>query len=127
MPMDPTSESERATEQLLRAARPDVRDGFVERTEQRLLGRRPATSRRSVLLPAFGLGLALAVAALVASLGGAGPLALSGSDDVRARQDCKTVIQQQSRTVGEIVRDGAGVPRVITRDGPVLERRVECR
>lgn len=126
----PTSDDQDLDEEaarLLRAARPEPGPQWMARTEARLLGRRAAPRRRRPVIAAFGISGAVAAVAVVASLAGAGPLALDGQDDVRAGEDCRTVQVTTPRTTGEIVRQPDGTATVVQQDETVTKPVRRCR
>lgn len=127
MPFEDDNQREEQAARLLRAARPEPDEGFVDATERALLGRvRPARRRRPALA-ALGLTGAVAGVALVASLLGAGPLAIDGQQDVRARQDCRDVQVTTVEREGKLVERSDGTTTVITTSRPVTRPEQRCR
>jgi hypothetical protein len=112
---------------VLRATRPQPSDAYVSETERALLGRpaRPADGRR--IFAALGFSGGLAAVLLVAGLTGGGPLAPGGNEQVRAIQDCQTVLTTRIQPVREIVKQADGSTVVVTREQPVARVVRRCR
>ncbi|UUY02904.1 hypothetical protein LRS13_19790 [Svornostia abyssi] len=123
---DDNTQDERAA-RLLRAARPEPDERFVEATERALLGRARPSRRRRPILAGLGLTGAVAGVALVASLLGAGPLAIDGQQDVRARQDCRDVQVTTVEREGKLVERSDGTTTVVTTSRPVTRLEQRCR
>jgi ferric-dicitrate binding protein FerR (iron transport regulator) len=121
---DPTGQRDREVEERLRASRPTPDPAFVRALELRLLGR-PKAPRLRVRRPLFvgaSAAVAMAGAALVLSLAGAGPLAPDGQQAVEATDDCRTVTVVRPERVPMIVTGRDGQPRL-----EFERRRVEKR
>jgi hypothetical protein len=100
MPL-PQDQVEAGVEQLLRASRPVPEADFVDALERRLLPSPRAERRRSrprlspPVLWRAGLAVAsLALAALVLSLAGVGPLSPGGTRQAAAGDNCRTTIKR---------------------------------
>jgi hypothetical protein len=119
-----------ALERRLRDSRPHPDARFVGELEEYLLPRRPEPRRRGAhrpLLAAAGATAALAVAAVGLGLAGGGPLAPSGDDGVRAKDDCRFVpVRKRVRSPVVVSgRDGRAEVRYRSR---VVTRQVKrCR
>ena len=118
-----------ALERRLRASRPHPDPRFVGQLEEQLLPRKPETRRRArrPLLAAAGATAALAVAVVGLGLAGGGPLAPSGDDGVRAKDDCRFVpVRERVRSPVVVSgRDGRAEVRYRSR---VVTRQVKrCR
>jgi hypothetical protein len=119
-----------ALERLLRASRPHPDPRFVEELEESLLLREPEPRRRRArppLLAAAGATAALAVALIGVGLAGGGPLAPSGDEGVRAKDDCRFVPVRKHVRSPVVVsgRDGRAEVRYRSR---VVTRQVKrCR
>ncbi len=113
-------------ERFLRAARCEPTEEFITRTERRLFGRKARRTRRP-MFAALGLTGAVAGFALAAGLLGAGPLALNGQEDVRARDDCRTMEVTTIQREGELTRTPDGTTTVVSEDRPVSRWVERCR
>jgi ferric-dicitrate binding protein FerR (iron transport regulator) len=118
-----------ALERLLRASRPHPDPRFVGQLEEHLLPPKPEPRRRArrPLLAAAGATAALAVAVVGLGLAGGGPLAPSGDDGVRAKDDCRFVpVRERVRSPFVVSgRDGRAEVRYRSR---VVTRQVKrCR
>lgn len=120
---DDTEEAAR----FLRATRPEPDPHFVAETERRLLGRAPRTRARRPLVAAFGLTGAAAAVMLVASLAGSGPISINGQDDVRARDNCRTVQTTTDQREGKLIERADGTTTVVTTSRPVTRSEERCR
>lgn len=113
---------------LLRATRPEPREDWVHATEARLVGRSARAGRRvTALVGALGLSGALAGVFATASLLGGGPLTLDGQQDVRAKQDCRTVDVTRTQKAGQLVEQPDGTTTVVNRDRTVTTPVRRCR
>jgi hypothetical protein len=128
--MSSESRENAALEERLRASRPLPDARFVDELEERLLPRAPqprrARARRPVLLAAGG---AAALALVVAGLGlaGGGPLAPSGGDGVRAKENCRFVPVRKHVKTPVVVTGRDGQPEVHYRSEVVTRQLKRCR
>lgn len=115
-------------ERLLAVARPCESVAFRAATERKLFGpgRAPRARRPRTLAAAFGLSGALAAAALIAGLTGAGPLDPGGSSEVRAKQDCRVLTVVRTQPEGQIVEKN-GVPTVVGGDARTPRTITHCK
>ncbi len=97
-------------ERLLRGGRPVPRPDFVRALERRLVPRRPRTDRGRLRVAITGVGLAVALAAMVIALGAAGllPIQLGGGSGAQAERDCRIVTVKRTERVPSFVRDRGG-------------------
>jgi len=114
-------------ESALRGAQPRPRPDFVRSLQARLFPERRTffgwTRRRR---PAFVAALSaagMALAVLVLSLAGVGPLAGRGGQDVKAGSNCRFVVAKERTQVPTVVRASNGQTRIVYRS-ELVERRV---
>jgi hypothetical protein len=117
-------------ESLLRRSQPRPEHEFVTALRSRLFPD-PTVSRskhrpRPLLVAAVG-ATGAALASVVLSLAGVGPLAGRGSQDVRARSGCRYVTVKQRARVPVVARTSGGQARIIFRTEPVERRVKRCR
>jgi hypothetical protein len=118
-----------ALERRLRASRPHPDPRFVGELEEYLLPRKPEPRRRArrPLLAAAGATAALAVAVVGVGLAGGGPLAPSGDDGVRAKDDCRFVPVRERVRSPVVVSGRDGRPEVRYRFRVVTRQVKRCR
>jgi hypothetical protein len=118
-----------AMERRLRASRPHPDPRFVGELEEYLLPRKPEPRRRArrPLLAAAGATAALAVAVVGVGLAGGGPLAPSGDDGVRAKDDCRFVPVRERVRSPVVVSGRDGRPEVRYRSRVVTRQVKRCR
>jgi hypothetical protein len=118
-----------ALERRLRARRPHPDPRFVGELEEYLLPRKPEPRRRArrPLLAAAGATAALAVAVVGVGLAGGGPLAPSGDDGVRAKDDCRFVPVRERVRSPVVVSGRDGRPEVRYRSRVVTRQVKRCR
>jgi hypothetical protein len=119
-----------ALERRLRASRPHPDPRFVVELEGRLLPRkaepRPRRARRP-LLAAAGAAVALAIAVAGLGLAGGGPLAPSGDDGVRAKDDCRFVPVRERVRSPVVISGQDGRPELRYRSRVVTRQVKRCR
>ena len=111
-------------EERLRASRPAPDMRFVAELEEHLLPRpaaRPRRRARRALLAAAAVSASLAFAIVGVGLAGGGPLAPSGGESVRAKDDCRFVRVRERVRSPEVVTTPAGRSEIRYRN------RVETR
>jgi hypothetical protein len=112
-------------EALLRSSRPSPPAQLALVLRERLLPERRARWRGRRTVVAGGLATATAaLAVLILSLAGAGPLAGRSGQDVKARTNCHFVLVKARGRVPVVVHSRDGQARIVYRDEPV-ERPVE--
>jgi hypothetical protein len=118
-----------ALERRLRASRPHPDPRFGGELEEHLLPRKPEPRRRArrPLLAAAGATTALAVAVAGLGLAGGGPLAPSGGDGVRAKDDCHFVSVRKRVRSPVVVRGPDGSPELRYRSQVVTRQVKRCR
>jgi hypothetical protein len=119
-----------ALEGRLRASRPHPDPRFVRELEEHLLPHEPEPRRRRArrpLLAAAGATAALAVALVGVGLAGGGPLAPSGDEGVRAKDDCRFVPVRERVRSPVVVSGRDGRPEVRYRSGLVTRQVKRCR
>ena len=118
-----------ALERRLRASRPHPDPRFVRALEEHLLPGKPEPHRRArrPLLAAAGATAALAIAALGVGLAGGGPLAPSGDDGVRAKDDCRFVPVRKHVRSPVVVSGRDGRAELRYRSGVVTRQVKRCR
>jgi hypothetical protein len=111
--------------EVLRASRPDPSPEFLASLEATLFVAPAQRSprQRPVLVGAFAAA-GVALAALVLSLAGVGPLAASQKQDVKARTGCDYVAVKKWISVPSLVRPRGGEPRIVYRE-QLVERQVK--
>ena len=129
MDVERQDEVDRRVERLLVESRPRPDAVFTDSLERRLLPSRPRPRRfrPRPLWVGAAAATGLAGAAVVFSLGGGGPLAPGGGDEVEAGDDCRYVTVERRVRKPTIVTgtDGRETIRYRTE---VVERRVRrCR
>jgi hypothetical protein len=124
-PSEPEFLDERV-ESLLRRSQPRPRPDFVRSLQARLLpergAQRWALRPRPAFVAAFSAA-ATALAVLVLSLAGVGPLASGGGQDVKAGSNCRFVVVKERTSVPTLVRARNGQTRIVYRD-QLVDRRV---
>ena len=119
-----------ALEERLRASRPLPDGRFVEELEERLLPRRPERRPRPArrpLLVAVGTTAALALGVAVLGLAGGGPLAPSGGERVRAKENCEFVPVRKRVRIPEVVTGRGGQPELRYHSEVVTRQVKRCR
>jgi hypothetical protein len=118
-----------ALERRLRASRPHPDPRFVGELEEHLLPRKPEPRRRArrPLLAAAGATAALAVVVAGLGLAGGGPLAPSGDEGVRAKDDCRFVPVRKRLRSPVVVSGRDGSPELRYRSRVVTRQLKRCR
>jgi hypothetical protein len=118
-----------ALERRLRASRPHPDPRFVGELEEHLLPRKPEPRRRArrPLLAAAGATAALAVVVAGLGLAGGGPLAPSGDEGVRAKDDCRFVPVRKRVRSPVVVSGRDGSPELRYRSRVVTRQLKRCR
>jgi hypothetical protein len=119
-----------ALERRLRASRPHPDPRFVGELEEYLLPRNPEPPRRQArrpLLAAAGATAALAVALVGVGLAGGGPLAPSGDEGVRAKDDCRFLAVRERVRSPVVVSGRDGRAEVRYRSRLVTRQVKRCR
>ncbi|MBJ7473403.1 MAG: hypothetical protein JHD16_18995, partial [Solirubrobacteraceae bacterium] len=121
----PDHDADVALEALLRRARPEPDAGWTRATERGIFA--AVERRRRERMTAIGAGTGLALTVLVASLAGAGPLALDGGDAAKAKPGCEVVYETRVESVGQVVQRPDGKVVVESRKEPVQREVTRCR
>jgi hypothetical protein len=113
-------------ESLLRAARPDPPDAFVDRLERRLLSRAPVRRTHQWRRWAALLGASSAAAGVLLAFALAGANPFQSDSTVGAESGCRTVQATVTVATSEIVADANGRPTVITRHHRAVRPVTKC-